>query len=169
MSGKYLTDFQKKELDKSLQQADLHPTYRTRITIMLLFDQGRSQAEICKKLKCSRETARHWIAIAEMGQAHRWRDYPLGRPNSANQVYLDRLRELAQQSPRNCGYSFQQWTGKFLSQHLEKELGIKLSDRQVNRILKQMGLSTRKTQFQSDIEKNAIVIQDLSSSQAQRS
>lgn len=163
MVGRYLEDFQRKYLEESLQQADLHPKYRTRIKIMLFCDAGLSQAEICKQLHCSRETARHWITIAEMGQAHQWRSYPLGRPRSANQIYLDRLKELVKQSPREHGYSFRQWTAKFLSQHLEEELGIKLSSRQINRLLRQMGLSTRKTASHGKPESTVIVIQDLSS------
>jgi transposase len=140
--GLYLTPFQRKLLLKSLE-ADLRPEYRRRIEIMLLADTGQSQAQICKALGCSQETARHWIAMAQTGNAHNWGDRLMGRPKIVNEQYLERLKKLASNSPRDYGYPFERWTGQWLSKHLVKELGIKLSACHINRLLKEMGLSTR--------------------------
>jgi putative transposase len=60
-----------------------------------------------------------------------------------NDQYLERLKELVSHSPRDYGYPFGRWTGQWLSKHLAKELGIEVSDRNVNLLLKKMGLSTR--------------------------
>lgn len=141
--GHCLTSFQRKLLLKSLQ-TDLRPEYRRRIEIMLLADKGQSQSQICIALNCSQETARYWICMAEVGQAHQWSDRPMGRPKAVNDDYLNRLRELVNQSPREYGYSFRQWTAQWLSRHLAKEMEIEVSDRHINRLLKDMGLSTRK-------------------------
>lgn len=124
--GLCLTPFQRKYLLKNLE-TDLRGEYRRRIEIMLLFDAGQTQAQICKTLGCSQETARYWIAIASSKQAHKWSDRPMGRPKTVNEQYLVRLQELASHSPREYGYSFQRWTGQWLSKHLSKELGIKVS------------------------------------------
>lgn len=140
--GLYLTSFQHKLLLKSLE-ADLRPEYRRRVEIMLLADEGQSQAKICETLGCSQETARYWIAMAQAGLAHNWDDRPMGRPKTVNEQYLARLKQLASHSPREHGYPFQRWTAQWLSKHLEKELGIKLSSCHINRLLKSMGLSTR--------------------------
>lgn len=140
--GQYLTPFQRKLLLKSLQ-ADLRLEYRRRIEIMLLADTGQSQAQICEALGCSQETARYWITLARAGQAHNWNVSPIGRPKTVNDQYLERLKELVCHSPRDYGYSFQRWTGQWLSKHLAKELGIEVSDRNINLLLKKMGLSTR--------------------------
>ncbi len=140
--GQYLTPFQRKLLLKSLE-ADLRPEYRRRIEIMLLADAGQSQAQICEALGCSQETARYWIAIAQTGLAHQWNDRPMGRPKAVNQQYLARLKELVSRSPREYGYPFQRWTAQWLSKHLVKELGMKVSACHINRLLKEMGLSTR--------------------------
>lgn len=140
--GQCLTPFQRKLLLKSLQ-ADLRPEYRRRIEIMLLADTGQSQAQICEALECSHETARYWIAMAQAGQAHNWNDYPMGRPKAVNDEYLRRLKELVSHSPREHGYAFQRWTAQWLSKQLAKELGVAVSDRHINRLLKEMGLSTR--------------------------
>ena len=140
--GLYLTPLGRKQLSKSLE-ADSRLEYRRRIEIMLLADAGQSQTEICEALGCSQETARYWIAMASSGQAHHWSDRPMGRPKTVNQEYLTRLKVLAINSPREYGYSFERWTAQWLSKHLAKELGIKVSSCHINRLLKEMGLSTR--------------------------
>nr|WP_322661782.1 helix-turn-helix domain-containing protein [Dendronalium sp. ChiSLP03b] len=149
--GLYLTTFQHKLLLKSLE-TDLRLEYRRRIEIMLLADAGQSQTQICEALGCSQETARHWITMAQTGQAHHWSDRPMGRPKAVNEQYLARLNELASHSPREHGYSFERWTGQWLSKHLAKETGIKVSACHINRLLKEMGLSTRQTHKTADKE-----------------
>ncbi|MEH2244258.1 helix-turn-helix domain-containing protein [Nostoc sp.] len=140
--GLCLTPFQRRYLMKSLE-TDLRAEYRRRIEIMLLFDAGQSQTQVCEALGCSQETARYWIMIAQTGQAHKWSDRLIGRPKTVNQQYLGRLKELASHSPRDYDYSFERWTAQWLSKHLAKELGIKVSSCHVNRLLKEMGLSIR--------------------------
>ncbi|MUH00273.1 helix-turn-helix domain-containing protein [Scytonema sp. UIC 10036] len=151
-NGEFLTPFQRKLLQKSLQE-NLPECYQQRIQIMLLADEGKSQTEICRTLGCSRATARHWTHIARTGMAHQWQDCPIGRPTAVNQEYLHRLHELVSQSPREHGYSFQRWTASWLRKHLAKEFGVEVSDRHIHRLLKQMGLSTRSKL--SDTQQNA--------------
>jgi transposase len=157
-------------LQKSLQE-DLPESYRQRIEIMLLADEGKSQAEICQTLGCCPATARHWMHVARAGMAHQWQDCPIGRPKAVNDQYLERLKELVSHSPRDYGYPFGRWTGQWLSKHLAKELGIEVSDRNVNLLLKKMGLSTRpkshcaNKETDSDSTKSSrITIGDLQSS-----
>lgn len=140
--GKCLTPFQRKLLLESLHK-NLPESYRQRIEIMLLADEGKTQTEICQTLGCCAATARHWTHIARTGMAHQWQDCPIGRPKAVNDQYLERLKELVNSSPRNYGYSFRRWTANWLGKHLAKELGIEVSDRHLKRLLKQMGLSTR--------------------------
>jgi transposase len=72
-----------------------------------------------------------------------WNDQPVGRPKIISDQYLRRLRELVISSPRDYGYPFQRWTAQWLKRHLAQETGVEVSDRHINRLLKQMGLSTR--------------------------
>jgi transposase len=139
--GKFLTTFQRKMLQKSLQE-DLPESYSQRLEIMLLADEGKTQTEICQVLGCCPATARHWMHIARAGMAHQWQDCPIGRPKTVNEEYLERLRELLSNSPRDYGYSFRRWTTNWLQKHLTKEFGVQVSDRHLKRLLKQMGLST---------------------------
>ncbi|WP_019507697.1 winged helix-turn-helix domain-containing protein [Pleurocapsa sp. PCC 7319] len=147
--GKYLTSFQRKLLQKSLQP-ELTDKQRQRIQIMLLADEGKTQAQICQELGCCQATARHWITMARTNQAHHWKSNPIGRPTLVHEEYLQRLKQLVTKSPQEVNvpnqdyqYPFKRWTAQKLSQHLHKELGIKVTPQHLNRLLKQMGLSTR--------------------------
>lgn len=163
----FLTTFQRKLLEKQLEHNDLSAQYQKRIRIMLLADAGKSQTEICKLVNCCQSTARHWILVAQSGQAHHWNNSPIGRPKAINEEYLERLKYLVQKSPKDFGYPFRRWTAGWLSQHLAKEFGIEISDRHLNRLLKEMGLSTRSTRSQPiEDQSNAsfgIAIKDLQS------
>jgi transposase len=162
-TGKYLTAFQRQLLQNKLQE-DLSESYRQRIKIMLLADEGKTQTEICQILGCCPATVRHWMHIARTGMAHQWQDCPLGRPKAINQEYIERLQELLSQNPRDYGYGFRRWTVSWLGKHLAKELGIEVSDRHLKRVLKQMGLSTIPTNPSRGTEKlpgTTIDISDL--------
>jgi transposase len=141
--GNFLTDSQREMLLESLQE-DCPESQRQRIQIMLLVDEGITQAEICQILGCCPATARHWIHIARQGMVHQWQDCPIGRPKSFKEEYLIRLKELLNSNPRNYGYASQHWTLNCLQKHLCEEFGFKVSDRHFKRLLKQMGLSTRR-------------------------
>ncbi|WP_341526573.1 helix-turn-helix domain-containing protein [Nostoc sp. UHCC 0302] len=149
--SKFLTPFQQKALLKNLQ-ANLQPEYRRRIEIMLLADTGKSQSQICEIIGCSQEMARYWIGIAEAGMAHKWNERPIGRPKTVNDQYIERLKELVSHSPREYGYAFSYWTAQWLSKHLANEFGIEISDRHINRLLKQMGLSTKRKNSQQETD-----------------
>ncbi|MBG1263346.1 helix-turn-helix domain-containing protein [Nostoc commune] len=167
-SGKYLTSFQRKLLLVSLEKS-LPESYRQRIEIMLLADEGKTQRSICQTLGCCAATARHWMHIARTGMAHQWQDCPIGRPKAVNDQYLERLKELINSSPREHGYSFRRWTANWLGKHLAKEFGIEVSDRHIKRLLKQMGLSTlpKPSNFEANSHEPAkgskILINDLKS------
>jgi transposase len=142
LENKFLTPEQHKDLLKNLT-ANLPPEYRRRLEIMLLADMGKSQTEICKILGCSQEMARYWITITKAGLVEEWQQKPIGRPKTVNQQYIARLKELLSHSPRKYGYAFSNWTSQWLSKHLATEFGIEISNRHINRLLKEMGLATQ--------------------------
>jgi transposase len=163
LTGIYLTSFQRKLLLISLKKS-LPESYRQRIEIMLLADEGKTQRSICQILGCCPATARHWMHIARTGMAHQWQDCPIGRPKAVNDEYLERLKELIGSSPRDHGYSFHRWTANWLGKHLAKEFGIEISDRHLKRLLKQMGLSTLpKPSNTEQSQSSKILIGDLKS------
>ncbi len=146
---------------------NLDETKRRRLEIVLRARMGQSQAQICAALGCAKDTARYWMAISQTGQANTWQENSVGRPKTVNESYLKRLRNLVTHSPQDYGYSFQRWTAGWLSKHLAQELGIEISDRHVNRLLKQMGLSTRgnsSPQNEKTTKKTRITIEDINPS-----
>ncbi|QIR41330.1 helix-turn-helix domain containing protein [Tolypothrix sp. PCC 7910] len=153
--NKFFTPEQHQNLLKNLQ-ANLPPEYRKRLEIMLLADMGKSQTEICQILGCSQEMARYWITIAKAGLAEQWQQKPIGRPKTVNQQYIARLKELLSHSPRNYGYAFSSWTSQWLSKHLATEFGIEISNRHINRLLKDMGLATQKQRSSKKVESQEI-------------
>jgi transposase len=89
-----------------------------------------------------------------------WNQQPVGRPKTINDQYLDRLKELVSHSPKQFGYPFDRWTAQWLRKHLLQETGVAISDRHINRLLKQMGLSTRARIHRANF---GITIDDLNS------
>ncbi len=134
-SSKCLTSSQRELLQQRLKE-NLPKLYSTRIEIMLLADEGKSQAEICQILGCTSATASRWIMLARSGMSHQWEECCRGRPKKINQQYLQRLKELVSCSPRDFGYPFQRWTGEWLARHLAQEFGIKVTKHHINRLLK---------------------------------
>jgi transposase len=171
LQRQYLTPYQRKLLQKILQQDDLPQKYRQRIQIMLLADEGKTQSQICKQLGCSRITVRHWILVASSGEAHNWNASPLGRPKTVNDQYQERLKELVSRSPKEFGYPFRCWTAQWLSKHLANELSVEVGVRHINRLLKEMGLSTRPKPMETvdctqSNNTNRLVISDLTEASA---
>lgn len=169
-SGQFLSECEREYLEKTLKE-DLPKQYYQRISIMLLADEGQTQTQICQELGCCQSTARYWMDIAKSGQAHQWNQKKIGRPKAVSEEYVQRLRELVSKSPREVKipyrdftYSTRQWTAKKLSEHLGAELGVQLSDRHINRLLKKIGLSTKpQPTNKTPIVNTKIVIGDLNS------
>jgi transposase len=164
----YLTEFQKKFLEKESAKQDLSERDKKRIAIMLQCGEGKTQKEICAEVKCAPTTARHWMRVVKDGQAHRWREFRQdGRPLKIEAHHLDWLINLLRQRPQDLGFRFlEEWTAKALQKQLLKEFGTKVSERHVNRVLKKAGFSTRSRPNAELDQANSsrqpkLVIQDL--------
>jgi transposase len=161
--GKYLTAFERKILEQSLER-ETQELYRKRLHVMLQADVGLSQSQICLELGCSRSTVRFWMTMVRSGNALRWNDSGLGRPKTADEKVINHLVILWQQSPRNYGYDAAHWRGKWLRRLLIRDLDVQLSVRHINRLLRKMGLATRKTSLkQKENKSHIIAIDDLPS------
>jgi transposase len=85
----------------------------------------------------------------------------VGRPKTINHEYVSRLKELVSHSPRSSGYPSDRWTASLLSQHLANEFQIEISDRHINRLLKEMGLATHRRRDKKLTKEPSIKIYDL--------
>ncbi|ELS05078.1 transposase [Xenococcus sp. PCC 7305] len=160
---RYLVELLNKLLPTKLP-SDITPEAFRRLEIILRTQLGQSQSAICRAVGCSKETARYWMSVAKTDAISSWSENRVGRPRVVNDLYLESLRELVSHSPQKYGYSFKRWTAGWLSKHLAKELGIEISDRHVNRLLKQMGLSTRgdsSSQNKKNPNRPTITIEDI--------
>jgi transposase len=158
-----LNDFQRKRLQKALENPQLSDRNRVRIEIMLRFSDGTSQKEICRNLQCSPATARTWIQVVQSGQAHRWEEFCQdGRPKILEEHHCNRLFALVKyHSPKDFKFAFREWTAKALQTQLLREFNIKVSTRHINRVLKEAGLSRRKQGTQEIPPHPGIRIDDL--------
>jgi transposase len=158
----YLTSFQRQMLEENLQQ-DLSKSFRQRLEIIMLTDLGKTQAEICRTVGCCTSTASRWIQFTKAGLAHKYLECPVGRPKVVTDEYVELLNELLQHSPKDYGYSFKTWTVNWLSKHIAKAIGIKVSESHLKRVMSDLGLSTRsKANSEKQMQTSAgIVIADL--------
>ncbi len=145
----YLTQFQRQMLQENIQK-ELPNSYRQRLEIILLTDNGKTQAEICRITGCCASTASRWIQLTKVGMAHSYLDCPVGRPKIVTDEYIELLRELLQKSPRDYGYPFRTWTVNWLLKHVNKEMGIEVSKGSLKRVMRDLGLSTKPTKSQSE-------------------
>ncbi len=161
-AGTYLTSFQRHLLHENMKK-ELPNSYRQRLEIILLTDDGKTQAEICRVLGCSTATASRWIQLTKAGLAHKYLDCPVGRPKIVTDEYIEFLQRLLQNSPRDYGYPFKTWTISWLGKHLAKEMGIEVSESHLKRVMRDLGLSTRsKAQPEKYTQSGAnILIADL--------
>lgn len=137
----YLKPLEWRCLNRDLQDPHLPKTYKQRIQIILLTDEGKTQSEICQLLGCSAMTARRWMLMTKQGKAEQWNNQPIGRPQKVNQDYLLRLEELLKHRPKEFGSKSEYWKAKSLAKQLKREFGVEISDRHINRLLKQRGLT----------------------------
>lgn len=159
----FLSPEQRQLLEDHLQQ-DLSGLIRQRLQIMLLADRGVPCLDICAELGCAMATADYWSNVTREGSIEQWQLKPVGRPRKFDDRYITRLKQLLDSSPVFYGYPFQRWTIDWLIKHLSLELGILISNRNMKRLLKELGLSTCNKSFTAGSKQRQnreIVIQDL--------
>jgi transposase len=107
-------------------------------TIILMSAAGCSKPAIAHDLGCSVGT------VDNIRKAYRLRGLPglipgkpSGRPSRATPEYRAALRAAVQTPPQELGYGFSVWSLPRLCAHLEKRTGIRFSDDQLGRIMRQ--------------------------------
>ena len=58
-----------------------------------------------------------------------------GNYGKATEEYIELLQNVVEKNPSDFGYEFGRWTGERLSTYLSEQTGIKLSSKQISRIL----------------------------------
>jgi transposase len=133
----YLKLEQKEKLQKELKEEE-NAEIRERILILLLMNDGKTQAEIAKFLGCSLKKVCYWCVHGDAENLESLRDKRMeGNHKKATEEYIKLLLEIIEKDPQEMGYEFGRWTAARLANYLEKETGIKLSSSQIRRILAQ--------------------------------
>ena len=132
----FLSEEEKKYLQNALK-TETRAEVRERILIFLLENDGKNYQEIAEFLGCSTKTVAYWAVHGSPNNLDTLQDKRRkGNRAKATDKYIEMLLEIVEKEPQEFGYDFGRWTGARLSEHLEKETGIKLSKSQIVRILK---------------------------------
>jgi transposase len=133
---KFLSPETKEKLQQAFKESD-DPQIRERVLILLLLNARHTQEEVSEIIGCSVRTVAYWWAHANPEDLDSLKDERMkGNNQKATPEYIQMLLETSEKEPAECGYEFGRWTATKLANYLEIKTGIKLSSRQVDRILK---------------------------------
>jgi len=110
--------------------------------IILRSHAGCSLAQLADFLGCSADTVKRVRRLYRQGgiDALHPRDSP-GRPSRASADFRARLRQAVKTCPLNLGYGFATWSAARLAEHLAQQTGVRFSDDQMRRLLREEGFS----------------------------
>ncbi len=131
----YLSLSENKNLQEAIKREE-NAKVRERILMLLLLNDGKTYQEIAEFLGCSQRRVAYWCVHGDPANLESLEDgRKQGNYKKATDNYIQLLLEVVDKEPKEFGYEFGRWTGKRLSEHLEKETGIKLTKSQISRIL----------------------------------
>jgi transposase len=132
----HLKPEQKEKLQKALKEEE-NPYIRERILILLLLNDGKTQAQISDFIGCSLRTVSYWSVHGDGDNIDSLKDKRMeGNYRKATDEYINLLLETIDKDPQEMGYEFGRWTAKRLATYLEEQTGIKLGSSQITNILK---------------------------------
>lgn len=143
----FLNEEQTKKLQRAVRQGDC-PRLREHALILLLQNDGKTYQEIQEFLGCGYRTVAYWCVHGDPDNLDSLRDRrEQGNYRKATEEYIVLLLEVAEKAPSEFGYEFGRWTAERLSTYLQQQTGIRLSSKQISRILqkKSMYISGRNT------------------------
>lgn len=135
-----IINFLKSETKANLQRVlkeHEHPDIRERALIFLLLNDGNTQAQVAQTIGCSLRKVAYWSVHGDPDNIESFQDERMkGNYRKATPEYIDKLLEVVEKEPQECGYEFGRWTAARLATYLAEVTGISLSSTQVMRILK---------------------------------
>ena len=139
--GIKLTPDQWDELDRVRFTTHSKVAFRNCL-IILMSDSRQTMAAIARQLGCGTDT------VARVRRLYRWGGVAAlepgkspGRRPRATPAYLKALQKAVATNPLTLGYGFSTWSAGRLAEHLARITGIRYSDDQLRRILRQNGFS----------------------------
>lgn len=133
----FLSSSQKEKLQNALRESP-DPLQRQRVLMLLLRNDGKTYEEISAFIGCSYRSVALWCVKGNPDDLESLKDERRhGNYRKATPEYIEQLMVVIEQVPSQFGYEFGRWTTARLAAHLAKTTEIRLSSRQVERILKQ--------------------------------
>ena len=138
----FLNQPQKERLQKLVRVGDC-PRLREHALILLLQNDGKTYEEIANFIGCGYRTVAYWCVHGDPDNLDSLRDKrEQGNYRKATEEYIELLQKVVEKNPSDFGYEFGRWTGERLSTYLLEQTGIKLSSKQISRILQKKITST---------------------------
>ena len=110
-----------------------------------LFNRGRSQADVARELKVSRQSVSRWYADWHEGGVGALRGAGrAGRLPHLDEAELRRVERRLVKGPRASGYATDMWTLARVGEVIEAETGVVYHPGHVWRILREMGWSRQR-------------------------
>ena len=131
----HLSTEQVKALQGALKNEE-NRDIRERILILMLFDDGKTQAKIAEFIGCSVNKVSYWCIHGGTDNLESLKDDRMkGNHRKVTDKYIEILLLTVEKEPQELGYQFGRWTGQRLAIYLEEITGMKLSGSQIRRIL----------------------------------
>lgn len=138
----FLNQEQTEKLQQAVRQGNC-PRLREHALILLLQNDGKTYQEIQKFIGCGYRTVAYWCVHGDPDNLESLRDKrEQGNYRKATKEYIESLLEVVEKAPSEFGYECGRWTTARLSTYLESQTGIKLSSKQISRILQKKNTFT---------------------------
>jgi transposase len=138
----FLDQSQKERLQKLVRAGDC-PRLREHALILLLQNDGKTYEEIASFIGCGYRTVAYWCVHGDPENIDSLRDKrQQGNYRKATEEYIELLQKVVEIAPTEFGYEFGRWTAGRLSTYLLEQTGIKLSSKQISRILQKKSTFT---------------------------
>jgi transposase len=136
MPAKGFLSFEQKDKLQILMRTNDCPRVREHALILLLQNEGKTYEDIASFIGCGYRTVAHWCVHGDPDNLDSLKDKrQQGNYRKVTEKYIELLLEVVGKSPDEFGYEFGRWTGERLSTYLQQQTGIKLSSKQISRIL----------------------------------
>ncbi len=136
MPAKGFLNQEQKERLQTVVRSENCPRLREHALILLLQNDGKTYEEITDFIGCGYRTVAYWCVHGDPNNLDSLRDKRQhGNYRKATEDYIELLLKVIELAPSEFGYEFGKWTTERLSTYLQQQTGIKLSSKQISRIL----------------------------------
>ena len=132
---RYLTREQEESLQKVIRESE-DKQQRERALMLLLMNDGKTYQEISDFLGCAYRSVAYWCVHGDPQNLESLKDKRgEGNHRKVTDEYVELLLTVIEKDPSEMEYEFGRWTSERLATYMEEQTGIKISSKQIRRIL----------------------------------